>query len=76
MIEVPVRVEHEPHRPVGDRGDRCEHLRRQRRELIVDDEYCLRPDRQPDIATPAPQDVGAVGELLRHDLNRVEVLRW
>jgi hypothetical protein len=74
VIEVPVGIEDEPHRPVGQRGDGGEDLGRQGRELVVDDEDRVGTDGESDVAAGAVQDVDALSESLRSDLDRVEGL--
>ena len=62
VIEVPVRVEHEPHGLRRDRLDGGEDLRRQRRELVVDDERRVIADDEPNVPARADEHVYRAGD--------------
>lgn len=74
MIEVPVSVDEEADRFVGNRGDGREDLRGERRELVVDYEHGIGPHRQADVAPLAEEDIHPGCQPLGGNLDRIEVL--
>ena len=75
VVPMPMRVEHEADGLGRNRPDGRKNLVGQRRELVVDHENAVLADEHPDVPALAEQHVHARGDLLRLDLDRVEVLR-
>ena len=73
VIAVHVRVEHEADRLVGNRADRREYFRRERRELGVDHHDAVVARGDADVAALAFQHVERSGELGRLDHRGVEI---
>ena len=53
--------------------DRVDYFLGERRELVVDQEYSVFADRDPDVAAFALEHVDRVGDLVGLDRDRVEV---
>jgi hypothetical protein len=77
VVAVPVGVEHEADRPVGERGGSGPDLVRQGRVLVVDEERPVRTESQRQVPAPAGDQRQAGGERRRldRDLRRVHLLR-
>ncbi len=74
VIAVVVRVEDELDRLGGDAVQRLADLRRERRELVVDDDDAVVADRDADVAAGAGEHVHGAGDLRHLDLDLAEVL--
>ena len=74
MIEVPVGVEDEAHRLVGNRRDGREDLRGERRELVVDHEHGVRPHGKASVAPLPEEDIHPRSQPLGGNPDRIGVL--
>jgi membrane associated rhomboid family serine protease len=72
VVAVPMRVEHEAHGLVGNVFEGRPNLRRQRRELIVDDHDAVLADRHADVSALALEHVNVARDLLGLDHDRGE----
>ena len=76
VVEVPVSVDDEAHRPVAQLAQRSPDLALELGELGVDEQHSIRPGEHPDVASPATDHRNVIGELDGGQLDRVEVLRY
>lgn len=60
VVEVPMGVENEPDRLVADGGNGRHYLRRQRSELVIDEEHRVPTDGDANVAAGAREHVNAV----------------
>ena len=74
VIAVPMRVQHEPQRLVGDALKSCLDFRSKRRILVVDDHDAVVACRDANISSSSLQHVNRAGNFLHLDLNFAEIL--
>ena len=74
VVVVPVGVDDEVDRVVGQLSYSRRDLLGERRELVVDDERAVVPDRDPDVPTAPLKHVDGLGDPHCPDLDVVEVL--
>ena len=75
VVEMPMRVDDVLDRPGAQRLDRGDDLVGQRSELVVDQHRAVRAVADADVAALAEQHGDAGLELLRADLDGLEILR-
>jgi hypothetical protein len=73
VIAVPVGVDHEPHRLIGDLTERGEDPVGERRVLIVHQNHAVLAHRDADVPARALEHVDPVGELGALDLDLGEI---
>jgi len=74
VIPMPMRVEDEANRFFGDRPNRRSDLLGQRRVLVIDEKYTVRPRRDRQIASRALKHHQARAEIGPFDLDLREIL--
>ena len=74
MVAMPMGVDHKADRLWRQQFDRRFNFRRQRRELVINQEYAVRPDRQAHIAAGTDEHIHRIAQLVGFDFNFVELL--